>query len=331
MKPAEREVWRNSVVEPAIDPDLPIIDAHHHLWPVSPLPMFDPCGPEAFYDDIAQSGHHVVGTVFVEGHAAYRVNGPDEERSIGETEYANRVAGEVPPLCTGIVAFADLRLGDRVGHLLDAHMVAAEGKLRGIRMVAAVDPDLGEIPGFAGLLGDRAFREGFALLAEHDLTFDAWVVQPQLDEVAALARAFPDQTIVLDHLGGPLGIGRHAPPADAFEPWRIGMTELARCPNVVVKLGGLNMPTTGLAVAADRAPYSSTEMARVIERHMLTAIDLFGPDRCMFESNFPVDRMSTSYGILWNAFKRISANFNNIERQSLFENTAKEVYRLETP
>jgi L-fuconolactonase len=319
--------------ESALEPDLPIIDAHHHIWFTGRRPQYP---PERILADKAKSGHHVVATVFIEANEAYRTDGPEHLRAVGETELARRLGdealargGKAAGACAGVVAFVDLRGGGLVDEAIAAHQTAAGGRLRGVRHMAANAPELpAKAPPPLGMLLDPQFQAGFARLAEHGLTFDAMVWHTQLDDVAALARAFPETTIVLDHLGGPLGVGRYADRrAEGFAEWRAGLARVASSPNVVCKLGGLFMPLTGLGPTPARQ-VSSQEMAEAQRDHMQVAIDLFGPSRCLFESNFPVDLPFVSYEALWNGFKRMTAGFSRAERQAMFHDVAARVYRL---
>jgi predicted TIM-barrel fold metal-dependent hydrolase len=336
MKPDE---WRAQVEEPAIDAELPIVDAHHHLWPQAPFAGYEAYPDAALIGDVAGSGHNIVATVCVEAHANYRNEGPSSLQPVGETEYAESLAkrvrregGRGAGICAAIVAHADLTLGAAVDAVLDAHFVASPDRLRGIRNMAAHDPDLRTaVPTIPGLLGNPAFREGFARLARRNLAFDAWVVHSQLSDVGDLARVFPEVTIILNHLGGPIRIGRFLDhPAESLREWRAALSVLAGHPNVVVKLGGLHVSVCGFSAVGAPRPRTSTEMAVLFRDHILAAIDLFGPGRAMFESNFPVDRMSGPYDVLWNAFKRITADFTATERAALFADTARRVYRIET-
>ena len=332
----DMNAWRAQVVEDPLDPALPIIDPHHHLWPTAPIPAFEAYDAEAMIADKGGCGHNVVATVLVEARSYYRTEGPEELRVVGETENAEKVArdalergGKAAGLCAGIVAHADLALGARVGKVLDAHLEASP-RFKGIRYITAFDLDL---PDWAyrgpGVLYTSSVREGFAELARRKLTFDAWMFQPQLPELLDLARAFPETTIVLDHVGTPLAVGRFAGQrAAGFDQWKAYMSAISVCPNIVVKLGGLNMAMTGLGALGQDRPNTSEEMARLQRDVLLTTIDLFGPSRCMFESNFPVDKLSTSYGVLWNSFKRVTADFTPAERAEMFFGTANRAYRL---
>jgi predicted TIM-barrel fold metal-dependent hydrolase len=333
----DADAWRAQVKEQAIDPGLPIIDTHHHIWPVAPFPGYEAYDDTALINDVMGSGHAIVATIAVEAHASYRPEGPAALRPVGETEHAQALAkrvrregGRAAGICAAIVAHADLWLGAGVEAVLDAHRAAAPERLRGIRHMAAWDADLRSgVQSAPGMLADPAFREGFARLARHNLSFDAWVVHSQLGEVVDLARAFPSTQIILDHAGGPIGVGRFAGrPAESFAEWRAALAPLARCDNVAVKLGGLNISVTGLGAMGAARPRGSEEMAALHRDHILAAIDLFGPERAMFESNFPVDRMSGPYDVLWNGFKRITAGFTAAERAAMFAGTARRIYRI---
>jgi len=320
--------------EPIIDPGQVIVDPHHHLWARETQAYMK---PEAVAD--LASGHRVVASVFVECWSGYRDAGPEHLRAVGETEFAARQAGPVQigqgtcEFVAGIVGHADLTSGDVLDEVLAAHAEAAGGRFRGIRHAVQHDAS-GTVPvvrkAAPGLLVDPAFQRGVARLARHGLSFDAWLYQTQLDELTACARAAPDTAIVLNHLGGPLAIGAYAGRRDELtRAWTHGMSTLSRCPNVVVKLGGLGMATAGHGLHAGRMPPTSEQMANAYRAQVLAAIDLFGPERCMFESNFPVDKVSGSHAVLWNAFKRIAASFSADEKNALFARTAVRVYRLE--
>lgn len=333
-----REDWRTRIDEPAIEPALPIIDAHHHLWSASPAPAFEAFDLDALIADKTGGGHNVVATVYVDSHANYATEGPEHLRVVGETRFAHAAGveadgrgGGAQGSCAAIVAHADLLLGERVGEVLDAH-IAASPRFRGIRYMTAFDAALPPIYGCTepGMMARPEFRTGAAELAKRGLSFDAWLFHPQLPELIALARALPDLRIVLDHVAGPIGVGPYAQDrVAAFAVWRRGMAELAACPNVVAKLGALNMSFTGMAADQDGPrPLTSAEMAERQRGHVLTAIDLFGADRCMFESNFPVDKLLTSYRLVWNSFKRMTEGLSASERADLFAGTAARVYRI---
>jgi L-fuconolactonase len=328
-------------VEAPLEPDLPIIDPHHHLWPEPPVPGIHPYGEPDLLADKTEAGHNILATVFMEAWTRYRQDGPEHLRSVGETEYVDRFAreaerrgGRAAGVCAGIVANADMMLGDAVQEVLDAHAQASPERLRGIRHLIANDRDYpGELPGSRpGILLDSTFRAAFAHLAPRGLTFDVWLMHPQLPELADLAAAFPETTIVLNHVGSPMGVGRFAQSKAAFDDWRTKLALVAQRPNVMLKLGGLHMDHTALAPAPDQVhEWSSLRMAERHGPYYRVAIDLFGPDRCMFETNFPVDRTSTSANVLWNCFKRVAQGFSASEKAAMFTGVAQRVYRLKLP
>jgi L-fuconolactonase len=314
------------VTEQALGPDVEICDPHHHLWN----------HPQSVYEigelrADAGAGHRVTSTVFVECGSAYRADGPEVLRPVGETPY---VVAQADGLIRGVVGFADLTHPD-VGTALDAHVELGDGLFRGIRHVSAYDAS-DEVRAShtnppPGLLGEDSFRRGFAELARRELRFDAWLYHPQLGELAALARAFPDVTIILDHLGGPLGIGPYAGRRDeVLASWRASMAEVASCSNVVLKLGGIGMPIFGLGFHKQDGGATSEQLAGAWGEPIRWCIEAFGVDRCMFESNFPVDRASCDYVTLWNAFKRIAADASasDAELRALFHDTAHRTYGL---
>jgi len=332
--------WLSQVNEEIIDPQRPIIDPHHHLWQNKKnIPNYE---LDNLWGD-TRSGHNIIGTVFVECSTNYRKGGPEQMRSVGETDYVASAA-EVslrqtssghPPIL-GIVSHADLRLGADVQEVLDAHHNAANGLLRGIRHSAAYYPDPPAVDRYAGrvehLMLRKDFRQGFAKLAPAGLTFDAWLLHPQICELTELARAFPETTIIFDHFGGPLGIGPYKDrQADIFSQWKRDVAELARCKNVVAKLGGLAMMINGWGWDTRATPATSDEIVAAHEGYYLHMIDCFGPARCMFESNFPVDKASVSYGVLWNAFKKIAERFTENEKTAMFRSNAERIYRLDPP
>jgi predicted TIM-barrel fold metal-dependent hydrolase len=237
-------------------------------------------------------------------------------------------------VAAGIVGPADLRLGDAVARVLDAQIAAGGGRFRGIRRAAAWDADA-SVPGHRtrpgpGLLLRDDFRAGFAHLAPRKLTFEAWCYHHQIPDVTALARAFGSTTIILNHFGGPLGIGPYAGKADeVYKQWRSDISELATCPNVVAKLGGINMEMNGFGWHERSRPPGSQELADATRRYYEFTIEKFGAARCMFESNFPVDKASCSYTVLWNSFKRLTSGCSQAEKAALFHDTAARVYRLQ--
>ena len=317
-----------------LEPDLPIIDPHHHLWVHTGHRYLI----EEYQADL-ESGHKVLATVYVECGAMYRRGGPPAMRPVGEVEFAAGVAamsasGSYGPaqICAGIVGGADLSLGDVVGEVLDAMAAASGGRLRGIRNATNWDPDpavnTGSRPFAApGALLDRRFQAGCARLAARDLAYDAFVYHPQLADVCRLADAFPHMTVVVNHCGGLLGIQGYAR-AETFGQWRSLVAEVARRGNTAMKLGGLSGRRCGFGFDERREPASDEELARLWRPYIETCIALFGPERCMFESNFPPDRASGSYRTLWNAFKRITAGCSASEKAALYSATAQRVYRL---
>jgi L-fuconolactonase len=322
--------------EAVLEPDLPIVDPHHHLWrDNAALAAYGRTYmPAELMADAA--GHKVVATVYLECHSAYRTEGPAALRPVGETEFAAAAAGRYggAEVNAGIVSFADLMLGEAVGEVLDAHLEAGQGRLRGIRNMLTHSDDPAVPAAFsiapAGRLADPALKAGARELVRRGLTFDTWIFQPQLAELAAFADTLPDLTIVLDHIGGYVAIGGFAErPKETFEAWRAGMAEVARRPNVVLKVGGMGMGMISPLFAAAETKPSSEEMARAWKPLVETCIDLFGAERCMFESNFPVDSPAGSYRRAWNAFKRLTAGASASEKTALFSGVAARVYRLD--
>jgi predicted TIM-barrel fold metal-dependent hydrolase len=333
---AVRQEWLDRRREAIIEPELPIVDPHHHLVDRPET------GRYLLADLLADlgSGHNVTATVYLEWLSMYRAAGAVELRPVGEVEFANGVAamsaagGHGPArVCAGIVGYADLALGAAVEPVLEAQIAAGGGRFRGIRYISASHPDQAAWGSSAirpeGMLSDRRVREGFARLAPLGLGFDAWMYHTQLGELVELARVFPETPIVLDHVGGAIGLGRYAGRRDeVFAEWSARIRELAACPNVHVKLGGLGMRMFGFGVHLGDMPPSSEELAAAWRPYVETCIAAFGPDRAMFESNFPVDKGSCGYAALWNAFKRIAAGCPPAEKQALFSGTATKFYRL---
>jgi predicted TIM-barrel fold metal-dependent hydrolase len=339
--------------EAVIEPDLAIVDPHHHLWdwtsrvaaappPRHPFDAIYRQTPRYLLDELRadlNAGHRVTATVFIECRSMYRADGPLEGRPVGETEFVNGIAAQSASglygearACAGIVGHVDLLLGDRAAPVLEAHMSRAPDRFRGVRHSASWDADPDVLGPLAlrpqGLLGDAAFRAGFAHLARLGLSFEAWALEPQLPEVISLARAFPDTTIVLDHVGTPLGIGVYAGRREErFAVWRDNIRALAEAPNVVVKLGGLAMPFGGFTVGEGDAPLSE-KLAALWRPYVETCIEAFGTNRCMFESNFPVDRFTCDYRTLWNALKRTASGASQQEKALLFSGVAARIYRL---
>jgi L-fuconolactonase len=330
------ETWLTLTQEAIIEPELPICDPHHHLWerPGNRYLLLE------FLADTG-SGHNIESTVFLECGAFYRTAGPVEMRPVGEAEFVSQVAatstsGEYGPtrVAAAFVGFADLTLGARAEAILTALIEAGNGRLRGVRHSAAwdagfvIDSSHGRPP--AGLYRDPTFRQGFACLGRLGLSFDAWVYHPQLADVIDLARAFPEQSIVLNHVGGPIGIGPYAGQRELeLAKWTGAMRQLATCENVFVKLGALGSKRAGFGWHERPQPPSSATLAAAWLPYIETCIEAFGPARCMFESNFPVDKVSFSYAVLWNAFKRLASGYSAPEKAALFCDTARRFYKID--
>lgn len=329
--------WLALHVEEAIDPDLPIIDAHHHCYAAPPKPIFPSYPIDTLLADKTGTGHNIVATVYVDSQITFRPDGPEHLRIVGGTDHAEAIAqegmrrgGRNKGVCAAIVGHAPLAMGASVREVLEAHRLASPERFRGIRVRTAFDPDAPfNEDGYPGMLGEARFREGFAELAPLGLSFDAWLLHPQIPELTDLARAFPDTTIILNHIASPIQIGRFAgQPAEIFASWSAAMVDLAACPNVFVKIGALNMTFTGLSFIGRDRPPTSAELAEKQRDYVLRTIDIFGPHRAMFESNFPVDMLGVSYGVLWNGFKRMVEDFTADEKRALFHDTAARAYRI---
>lgn len=333
------DAWLRQVQESIIDADRPIIDPHHHLWKKR-------FGRDYLLHDLwqdASSGHNIVKTVFMECRAFYLREGPEHLRPTGETRYIAEAAAASDresggPRIAGIVAHADLTLaGDSPELLLEVlqrHTQLCAGRLRGIRHAGARDKRSQDllIPGSAPpyLYGKESFRQGLRLLSDQGLTYDTWHYHHQNLDFIDLAKAVPDCTMILDHFGTPLGVGVYRGFRDEiFREWKQEMKELARCENVFLKLGGMAMPDNGYGWDRAERPPDSDTFVTAQQAWYHHAIDCFGPERCMFESNFPVDRLSVSYPVLWNAFKKIAARYSASEQHALFYGTAEHVYRLQ--
>lgn len=325
-----REHWLRLGEEQAIEPTLPIIDAHHHFYD---RPGWTYLQAEYLAD--ATSGHAVEASVYMQALARYRAGGPVAMAPVGETEFVVASTADVsrPQVAKGIVGYADLRLGAEVAAVLEAHQAAGQGRFKGVRHLTTWDSDsslanpLTAAP--QGLLGDAQFRAGLAQLQARGLSYDAWLFWPQLPELIDVAAAFPDLRIIVNHCGGIVRIGAYAERhAEVFEHWSASMKALARLPNVHLKLGGLGMRINGFGLDKAELPPSSDFLAATWRPWMLTCIEAFGPERCMFESNFPVDKGSYSFVNGWNAFKKLTADMAPGERQRLFHGTASSVYRL---
>ena len=340
--------------EQILEPDLPIIDPHHHLWDrravlaaaAPPKHGFENVirrTPHYLLDELLADtggGHNVRATVFVECRSMYRADGPPEMRPVGETEFVGGIAAQCASglygdsrAVAGIVSHVDRTLGARAGAVLDAHMAASQ-RFRGIRHSASWDADPNVLGPLVmrpeGIYRDPAFREGFAQLAPRGLSFDAWLLEPQLPDLIDLVRAFEGTTVILDHVGTPLGTASYAGRLpERFDVWKDNIRALAKSPNVNVKLGGLAMAFNNFPSFMSEPAAPSTQLAAEWRPYIETCIEAFGPDRCMFESNFPVDILAASYTRLWNAFKIIAKAASADEKRAVFAGAAKRVYRLD--
>jgi predicted TIM-barrel fold metal-dependent hydrolase len=333
---AVRQEWLDRRKEPILEPALPIVDPHHHLW-IRP-------GSRYMVDDLladTNSGHNIVATVYVQARSMYRDSGPVEMRPVGETEFVNGVAAMFASgvlgktrACSGIVGQADLMLGSRVEPVLNAHLRAGGDRFRGIRHITSWDADASinnpDYPSPPRLLGDKTFREGFARLGPLGLSFDAQLYHPQISELANLAGSFPEVKVVLNHTGVPLGIGPYRGQRnEVFSRWAASIKALAAHPNVYVKIGGLGMRYNGLGFNEQTEPPSSEMVAAACRPYVETCVEAFGASRSMFESNFPVDKVSYSYQVFWNACKLMTKGASSTEKADLFAGTAMRFYRLD--
>ncbi len=337
-----KEKWFSKTDEKAIDPDLPICDAHHHLWDFrgrGPFGWQDRYLLEDMLED-TNTGHNIQSTVFIECMAMLRSGGPKEMRPVGEIEFVNGIAAQSASglygkskIAAAIVGYADLSLGEGVRPVLEAQMNAGGSRFRGIRMAAGWDPSKKIANSHRNpkqnLYLSPKFRRGFAQLSPLNLSFDAWLFHPQLEDIADLARSFPETDIVLDHCGGPIGAGPYKKNRnEAIEQWKLGLRKVATCPNVKMKLGGLLMDLNGFDLkSADHAP-GSLLLYETTKDYYEFVIELFGTNRCMFESNFPVDKVSCSYSVLWNSFKRLTKNYSANEKADLFHDVATRFYKI---
>ncbi|SAL05585.1 amidohydrolase [Caballeronia calidae] len=319
----------------AIEPDLPIVDPHHHLW----HPFADRYFADAFQNDILSSGHNVTDTVYVECSVMNRVDGPAHLRSVGEAEFvsgmaamgASKVLGPTR-ICAGFVGAADLAMGAEVSEVLDALQAASGGRLRGVRGVANWDADPSVNSGSRplapkGLLLDKKFQEGAETLTSRGYVYDAWQYFPQLGELTELSDRLPNATIVVNHCGGLLGVGAYSNPEN-FGRWKALVAEIAKRENVLMKLGGLSGRRNGFGYDARSEPPTLDDLVSDWKPFIETCIEFFGANRCMFESNFPVDAVAGSYQRIWNAFKTIASACSADEKTALFSGTAKRAYRI---
>ncbi len=330
-----RPDWLARRTEAPIDPDRPIIDPHHHLWE-------RPNAHYLFHDllEDVTAGHNIRATVYIQCRSMHRASGPEELRPVGEVEFAAGAAAMAESghygdchINAGIVGTCDLTLGDRLGPVLDALEAGAHGRLRGIRMPVATSDDpainASVVSPAPGLMLTDDMAAGVRMLGTRGLTLDIWAFQTQMREAYELAKKAPGTTIIIDHVGGVLGIGGFTGRRAAmFDGWRADMAALASLPNVRVKLGGLAMHTPGFGFETRADPPGSEELADAWRPYIDACITLFGPERSMFESNFPVDKGMVSYVTCWNAFKRLAAKHSAADQDLMFFGTAAETYRL---
>jgi L-fuconolactonase len=337
--------WLARTTEAVIEPDLAIIDPHHHLWDRASAgtPSSDQRSHYLLPDLLADMacGHNVRATVFVQCRSMYRQTGPEAMRSVGEVDFVNGISAQAASgfygqgrACAGIVAGADLTLGTGVDAVLERMRAVAGDRFVGIRNSVAWHPSRDVRSSMVlpppGLMADPSFRVGVGRLAAHNLSLDIWAYQTQAAEVLDLARAHPDVAVIIDHLGGPLAAGPYAGKRDEmFAGWKAGLTALAKLPNTRIKLGGLGMNVGGFRFHDGVDPPTSEQLAAAWQPYVDTAIHLFGPSRAMFESNFPVCKGMFGARVFWNACKRLSAGYSAVETADLFSGTAAAVYRLQ--
>jgi predicted TIM-barrel fold metal-dependent hydrolase len=325
--------WLAMLQEDVLEPELPIIDPHHHLWLRSGYTYLMP----ELAADLA-SGHNIVATVYAECHSMYRKDGANEQRSLGETEFvrgqaAMSASGEfgTARACDVMFGNVDLTLGGVVEPILEQHLEASSGRFRGVRLSSGwhADEKIGNVAEQPHLLIDPRVKEAVAVVSRMGLSLDCWLYHPQLDEVAQLADDYPELTIILNHVGTPiLGGPYRGKTNEVFKDWKAAIVRLSKRDNVFVKLGALPIRMPGYD--GDRSlPPGSEEVAAAWRPWMETCIDAFGPARSMYESNFPVQKRWCSYQVCWNAFKRISAGASADDKTDLFSGAAARAYRIE--
>ena len=326
--------WLAQTLEDTLEPEIPICDPHHHFWVARPEPVhYQKYLLPELSDDVG-SGHNVKSTVFIEVRCEYRTDGPDEMKPVGEVEYIQTIADVASAgrtkAAAGIIGHADLKLGEGVRPVLEAMRAASPNRFRGVRHSVGYDesPELANRD-IKGALGTDGYRAGARVLASMGLILENSMYFHQLSELADFARAVPEVPIVLNHIGGLLRVGPYANRDDEVIPqWRKGVEEVAKCPNIIMKLGGVGQLRYGYYWHDREPPIGSEELARELSPLMEYCIQQFGPDRCMFESNFPVDKVSYSYNVIYNAFKRLSAGYSATERAAMFHDTAARVYNI---
>lgn len=327
------KAWIAQVDEEALEPDLPICDPHHHLW-LDEGHTGWPYTLEDLRRDTSR-GHNIVRTVYLECGAEYRTDGPEHLRAVGETEFVVELAEESArggqAEIAGIMGHADLQLGAVVSEVLAAHEEAGRGRFRGVRYITAQSehPPLAREP--CASMDDLSYLAGVKTIGAEGYTYDAMVYHPQLPQLAAVARECSETPIVVNHLGGFLGTGPYRDRREEILSfWYESMAELASCPNTYLKVGGIGMPMMGFRWDRQERPPTSEELSAPWLEPLQRVIETFGPDRCMFESNFPVDMRGAGYVVLWNAFKRIAADYSSSEKRDMFHDTAARAYRLPT-
>lgn len=326
--------------EPILDPDIAIVDAHHHLFEKPALRYM----LEEFLDDV-RAGHRIIASVYVEATAFHRADGPEVLRPLGEIEFANGVGamcasghyGDIR-LCAAIVGYADLRMGDSVGWLFDRALATAPERFRGIRQITMEHPSDAPFRYFftgrppAGVFQHPKFRDGLRQLAQRNLIYDATGFHLQLPDISALADAFPDTTIVVNHMTVAMGLEMNTEERNAlFREWRENLRDTAQRPNVVCKIGGMGMPIWGFGFETRKDAVGYKELAETWRPFVESAIECFGTNRCMMESNFPPDGRSCGYVPTWNALKHIVSEASAEEKADLFHKTASRVYRIALP
>ena len=330
--------WLALTPEPTVEPEIPICDPHHHFWDFRPQSI--PYQRYLLHELAADinSGHNVRSTVFVEARAMYRTEGPEEMRPVGEVEFVQGLAaasasGLYGPgrAAAAIVGHANLNLGERVEPVLETLQAASPNRFHGIRHGVTWDPHP-EVQSreTERKLADENYRAGARVLARMGLSLDIFLYFPQLPELADFAKAIPELTIILNHIGGLMRVGPYANrDEEVLATWRSGISAVAACPNVIMKLGGMGMPWLGFDWHTRNTPAGSVEVADGMGPFLTYCIEQFGPERCMFESNFPPDKVSFSYNVMYNAFKRLSGGYLAAERAAMFHDTAARVYRID--
>ena len=334
-----RQEWLNQLIEDPILPKIPIIDPHHHLWDVG----FGRYYIEELLEDINSSGHNIVSTVYIMSSSntkIYSKDGLEEFKPLTEIEFATsegKRADLIPnnrvKVNASIVGSVDLTYGNKLQPVLEKAVNISEGRLKGIRMLLAshTDPRIssGAVKSDLGLMLHPNFIDGAKCVQDANLSLDFWIYHTQLNEMEKIARALPDLTIILNHIGGPIHIGEYeGKQAATHREWRSAMMRLSRIPNINVKLGGLGMAVNGAKFHNSKFPPNSVQLSDVWKPWIYETIDMFGFDRCMFESNFPVDKGSCSYGALWNAFKIIAKDMSDDEINKLFSKNAAKIYKI---